>query len=257
MPRKGVQVDRDTRRVQLFIIVGLMTAGVVGYGVWRAGTPTIPSASDTATARAEVSTIPESEPASLIAPAPETPTVSAEAAPQTVTPQLLDDPFLAPHAIVQAVPSTIAPTTVYRPENIRPVVPATEAAVEPTELASTTGQPSEPATPDVEGPEPSEIPDVTGEPTPPTSTPSAPDPELPSEPGPLEPQNTATLTPTEVPGAPEAFEASEPTRTTAPVVQGPVDTQPAPQEPGIERAAVTVPQPSRPISPSAAPGSSS
>ena len=236
MPRKGVQVNTDTRRVYLFIAVGLMAAGVIGYGVWRAGTPTTPSASDTATVTPEVSTIPESAHAALATPISETPTVSVEAAPQPISPPRLDDPFLAPHAIVQAVPSTIAPTTVYRPENIRPT-PTTEAPVEPTELMTTPEQPLEApettapeSTESTESTEPTEAPDAPG------TTPSAPGTEPTPAPEPAEPQVTDTTEPTDTPA------------TTEPAAPSPVETPPTPGDREIEQAGLPEGQPAVPLS---------
>ncbi len=239
MPRKGVQVNTDTRRVYLFIAVGLMAAGVIGYGVWRAGTPTTPSASDTATVTPEVSTIPESAHAALATPISETPTVSVEAAPQPISPPRLDDPFLAPHAIVQAVPSTIAPTTVYRPENIRPT-PTTEAPVEPTELMTTPEQPLEApettAPESTEPTEPTEAPDAPGT-TPSTpTTPSAPGTEPTPAPEPAEPQVTDTTEPTDTPA------------TTEPAAPSPVETPPTPGDREIEQAGLPEGQPAVPLS---------
>lgn len=236
MPRKGVQVNTDTRRVYLFIAVGLMAAGVIGYGVWRAGTPTTPSASDTATVTPEVSTIPESAHAALATPISETPTVSVEVAPQPISPPRLDDPFLAPHAIVQAVPSTIAPTTVYRPENIRPT-PTTEAPVEPTELMTTPEQPLEApettapeSTESTESTEPTEAPDAPG------TTPSAPGTEPTPAPEPAEPQVTDTTEPTDTPA------------TTEPAAPSPVETPPTPGDREIEQAGLPEGQPAVPLS---------
>lgn len=242
MPRKGVQVNTDTRRVYLFIAVGLMAAGVVGYGVWRAGTPTTPSASDTATVTPEVSTIPESAHAALITPMSEPPSTSVEAAPQPLVPPRLDDPFLAPHAIVQAVPSTIAPTTVYRPENIRPVAPLAGAPAEPGEPVTPPGDATD-VTESTETPESTQptVPTVPTEPTEPTDTPATPGTTLP------------TPSPEQTPATDSAFvsEAStprptspEPTAADTPAAPASVEESPAPQDPAIEQAAVVGQQPS-------------
>lgn len=236
MPRKGVHVNTDTRRVYLFIAVGLMAAGVVGYGVWRAGTPTTPSASDTATVTPEVSTIPESAHAALITPMSEPASTWVEAAPQPLVPPRLDDPLLAPHAIVQGVPSTIAPTTVYRPENIRPVAPLADASAEPSEPVTPPGDATD-ATESTETPESTQ----PTEPTEPTDTPATPGTTLP------------TPSPEQTPANDSAFvsEAStpqptspEPTAADTPAAPASVEEAPAPQDPAIEQAAVVGQQPS-------------
>jgi len=266
MPRKGAQVNTDTRRVYLFIAVGLMAAGVIGYGVWRAGAPTTPSASDIATATPEVSTLSESAPVALITPTSEPEEVSLEAAPQAPAPPLPDDPFLAPHAIVQAVPSTIAPTTVYRPENIRPVAPTSDTPAEPTELMTQPAEtPETPETPDstapteptdVEETPPTETPVLPGEPGLTPGTPETPEPTLPAlspEPTPESGAASATTEPEPTtPMGPTATEDGD-----APAAPSPAEAPAPAPEPEIEQAAVTTAQPSQHVSAGLPPARSS
>lgn len=108
----------DTRRVYTFITLGLIAAVIVGVAVWFAGIPASPSASDTATQTPEVSTLSEStQTGPTNPPADEG---ADEDQPQVVAAPETDDPFLAPNAVVQAAPQSIAPTVVYRPQNILP-----------------------------------------------------------------------------------------------------------------------------------------
>ena len=72
----------ENRRVYLFIAVGLIAAAAIGYGVWRAGAPSAPSASDTATVTTEVSRISESARQIPTTPAAEDPAVPSEDDPQ-------------------------------------------------------------------------------------------------------------------------------------------------------------------------------
>jgi len=256
-------VNTDTRRVYLFIAVGLMAAGVIGYGVWRAGAPTTPSASDIATATPEVSTLSESAPVALITPTSEPEEVSREAAPQAPAPPLPDDPFLAPHAIVQAVPSTIAPTTVYRPENIRPVAPTSDTPAEPTELMTQPAEtPETPETPDsteptdVEETTPTETPVVPGQPGLTPGTPGTPEPTLPAlspEPTPESGVASATTEPEPTtPMGPTATEDGD-----APAAPSPAEAPAPAPEPEIEQAAVTTAQPSQHVSAGLPPARSS
>lgn len=231
----------ESRRVYLFIAVGLLAAAVIGYTVWSAGTPTTPSASDTATVTPEVATASEPTTRALLTSRPTEPTDTVDAAEQATAAPLVDDPFLAPHAIVQPVPSIIAPTTVYRPENVSPfgqvpreddtAAPTTEPT-EPTELLTSTS-PTAPATP-------AGTPTATAEPTEPgqpaeTVSPAATSPATP----PTTPTATAEPTPS---AEPTVGPATEPTAPAAPA-DAPAEPAPAPEEATIEQATVTQDRP--------------
>ncbi|QGU03916.1 hypothetical protein CETAM_03180 [Corynebacterium comes] len=204
MSREGTknEVKAENRRVYLFIVVGLVAAAVIGYGVWRAGTPSTPSASDTATTTTEVSTISESARRTGALPAPGNPADSPEHDTQPSSSPVLDDPYLAPHAVVQTSPTGLRPTVVYRPENIMP----TTISGEPTELISAQG--AEPA-----GTSPTTDVPTTDVPASAvvSATPPTPDAEV------TPPQSTQTPTPAEPtePTIPTTA-ASEPTAPTAP-----------------------------------------
>lgn len=223
-------MNTETRRVYAFIGAGLLTAAGVGVGVWRAGTPSTPSASDTATVTAEVSTFAEPAPVAATTPTSGTPATSVEAAAPPVTPPRIDDPFLAPHAIVQAVPSTITPTTVYRPENVRPAPADTPA--EPTSLV-------DPAPPEPTAE--STAPTAGQTPTPTVDTPAPGTPDQPDTPEPTPPVATPDR-----PQAPAAVPQQAPSETPEPAdpVAPPVST-------GADDAATTeIPEPSEPSEPS-------
>ncbi len=240
----------ETRRVAVFIIVGLIAAAVIGVGVWRASAPASPSASDTATPTRAVSTASTST-HSDVAASPEIAPSSEEERQERVgasTP-LLDDPLLPPNAVLGTEPVPVAPTTVYRPENIFTNPPTTAATgdrgrptglggdtplpgwtgtTEPTESTQTTS-PVEPTAP-AETPEPSETPTIF-----PTS------PAQPSSPTPVEP---TAPTGTEFPDSP--VQSSPPVVTTPPTPAGPsrrpVETREAvPTEP-TEPVAPVVPE---------------
>lgn len=224
----------ETRRVYLFIVAGLLAAAAVGYGVWQASTPTTPSASDIATQTPEVATISKQTELPQVTTPSDDPEMSTEAAAQAPTPPLADDPFLAPHAIVQAVPSSIAPTTVYRPENVRPTTAAEPAPAEPTT------SPTDETAPDDTDTGTTEAPTQPGEPTEPTVpaepgetlTPDAPDGEDPDNPG----AATITPEPTE-PAEPEPSVPAEPTETGRQT--GPTEDAPPVQQPDVQQATVT------------------
>ncbi|MFC6147566.1 hypothetical protein [Corynebacterium nasicanis] len=210
-------MNTEARRVYIFIVVGLLAAAAIGYGVWRASTPATPSASDIATQTPEVATISEhTQLPQVTTPSPE-PDTSTEAAAQTPAPPRNDDPFLAPHALVQAVPSVIAPTTVYRPENVRPSATSTSTApMEPTETAAPT---------DAVEPELQTTSDTPTTAPAPTTTSPAPAPSETATPTP-----TPTATPSEPNGQQPQSEPDQPAEPTEPT------------EPEVEQAAVTQPQ---------------
>lgn len=209
------QVNTEKRRVYLFIAVGLLTAAAVGYGVWRASTPSTPSASDIATATAEVSTNSDTAGQIVPTPAPEESGISTESTPPAPAVVATDDPYLAPNAVVQSAPTDIGPTVVYRPENIMDTPATTEpATTEPATAEPATGQPT--PTPTATGagavsgsPEHTGAPTTPPEPeqTQPTTTPQAPTP-APGTPAPAEPETPEPAAPataqTQTPEAPES-----------------------------------------------------
>lgn len=128
-------MKRDTRRFAIFIVVGLLIAAFVGVGVWRVSTPANPSSKDTAMTREVSSTTSSttldtstqstkpkpvnSEESTTSSEAP-TPRKSSKKAKANV-----EDPFLAPHAQVQAQGPATAPepTVYYRPDSVGGVGP--------------------------------------------------------------------------------------------------------------------------------------
>jgi hypothetical protein len=197
------QVNTEKRRVYLFIAVGLLAAAAVGYGVWRASTPSIPSASDTATATAEVSTNSDTAGQIVATPVPEEAGTSTESAPRAQVTDTADDPYLAPNAVVQAAPTDIGPTVVYRPENIMDTPAAgepTAAQASPTPtrtgVGGVPGQPEEleetPSTPSEPGrPEPTTTPPTPGAGTPTPASPTTTSP-LATPPAATPPDTTAS-----------------------------------------------------------------
>lgn len=198
------QVNTEKRRVYLFIAVGLLAAAAVGYGVWRASTPSTPSASDIATATAEVSTNSDTAGQIVPTPAPEESGISTESTPPAPVVAATDDPYLAPNAVVQSAPTDISPTVVYRPENIMDTPATTEPATgQPTPTPTSTGAGTVSGSPGTTGapttpPEPGQ--------TQPTTTPQAPTP-APGTPAPAEPETPEPAAPateqTQIPEVPE------------------------------------------------------
>ncbi|RSZ61831.1 hypothetical protein EAH68_11220 [Corynebacterium hylobatis] len=193
------QVNTEKRRVYLFIAVGLLAAAAVGYGVWRASTPSTPSASDIATVTAEVST--NSDTAGQIAPTPdpgESRISTANTAPAPAAAPA-DDPYLAPNAVVQAAPTDIGPTVIYRPENIMDTPTTPEpAAAQPTPSPAPTGAVTVSGRPENTGPTttppgPEQTQTTTTPPTPDTGTPT---PVEPATPEPAAPATAPTQAPT-------------------------------------------------------------
>lgn len=244
----------ETRRVLIFVGVGLLAAAAIGFSVWRASTPTTLSSTDTAMTTAVAST---TSPAAAESSTTETVEAdSSETKPQDVAPVLTDDPYLAPHAHIAEAPVQVTPTEVFRPTN--PVQPGDPAPAEPTELIATedpeytgTGgpfplvteeptQPSEPAEPvePTQSPEPG-TPTQPSEPSEPAEPTESPEPSTPVQPEPETPMplgtpteepvtTTPELSPLEIPATPgPAAGAAAPTA--EPTEPEPVDTgQPTP-----------------------------
>ncbi|WIM71512.1 hypothetical protein [Corynebacterium suedekumii] len=241
-------MNTDNRRVYIFITIGLIAAVIVGVAVWRAGTPVTPSASDTATQTPEVSTVSEaSRTSTTIRPTEETDT---EQQAQAVVSPEVDDPYLAPNAVVRAAPQTIEPTVAYRPENVTPYVGGdTPATSEPTEPGSSDGQLPQraPGTPETETDQPTET--TPAEPTGPTE-PSAPsEPSAPTDPTtPLIPEETV------LPGLTPETAAPDDQPTVASLLTTPDDdTSPAPTQeveaPADTPAEAATSQPAEPSEP--------
>lgn len=127
-------MNTDTRRVVIFVVVGLLVAAGVGVSVWHLGAPKSSSMDDNATPVAnkqltssEEKATTSSSSASSTAPSDGRDRDDAKdndgnqrasredakySAPQA------NDPFLAPNAVVDAQTAPAAPTTYYRPDNL-------------------------------------------------------------------------------------------------------------------------------------------
>lgn len=149
----------------MFMGIGLLAAAVIGFGVWRASTPSTLSPTDTAMTGTTSSTISASTSEGL--PSQVTEETTEEQQSLEVAPIQTDDPYLPPHAHIPAPGQETTTTRTYRPAN--PF--ETEASsLEPTELSTElpTGMGSGPTEPveTTEPTEPTESP--TQEPTQPT-----------------------------------------------------------------------------------------
>lgn len=194
------KVKAENRRVYLFIAVGLIAAVAIGYGVWRAGTPSTPSASDIATVTTEVATISESAGRIQTTTPAEDATVSPAPDPQLISPTAPDDPYLAPHAVVQAAPTNIDPTVVYRPENVMSAEASAESA-----------EPAQPATTREEAPADAGTPAPDGTPAPTTAM------DNPAAPATLSGESPAPTSPADQAEATEPAEAGTATAATTTV----------------------------------------
>ncbi|MDR7328693.1 hypothetical protein [Corynebacterium guangdongense] len=182
-------MNSDKSKVAVFIVVGILVAGVIGTLVWRSGSPTNPSVTDTATT-SQLSSTPD--PVNALASPAALPTTPGVSAPDTedlppapagadISMPAADDPFLAPHAVVVA-PERVSPTTVYRPDNIGEEL---TAATSPSTLAAPaiTGSATPPAT----SPQPStsepadDTPPAEGESALPETSTESPEPTAPTE----------------------------------------------------------------------------
>lgn len=233
-------MNTDNRRVYIFITIGLIAAVIVGVAVWRAGTPVTPSASDTATQTPEVSTVSEaSRTSTTIRPTEETDT---EQQAQAVVSPEVDDPYLAPNAVVHAAPQTIEPTVAYRPENVTPYVGGdTSTATEPTEPGSSepTRQPQQ--APGTESDGETDVTDETTRPAPDTGTPT--DPTDPTEPGePTDPTEAGEPTEPTTPSTPDETVDPDSTPSLTPDTDSPESpATPAEEEPEVASLLRTTP----------------
>lgn len=238
----------DTRRVLAFILAGLILAIGVGVAVWRAGAPgaaptagTSPDMSQTANEVSGSSTAPRGARAN-VKPAPSSPAAADRSGRDVAL--ATDDPFLAPHAVVNTSRRQADPTRWFRPGNISDVqvqadgLPTTSLIAQPpaagTNIPATPvvspGAPPTNAVPPAPGgannpPAPAPGPDSSNSPgdnapvpPPPAPSPADTPPVTPEttdkEPTDIVPPTTdtpvATATPTEAPTTP-----AEPTPTTS------------------------------------------
>lgn len=220
-------MNTEKRRVYLFIAVGLLAAAVVGYGVWRASTPSTPSVSDTATATTEVATNSSTAGQIVPTPAPEESGFSTANTPPAPLVTTADDPYLAPNAVVQSAPTNISPTVVYRPDNIMDPPPTAEPVT-----AQPTPTPASTPVPTSIPPEAGEVSDMPEDPGAPTTTP------VPEQGQPTMSPQTPSLrpdTPTTVkPAEPES--AAPATTPDTPQKQVPATTAPQPAPAGSSLA---------------------
>ncbi len=128
-------MNKDTRRFAIFIVVGLLIAAFVGVGVWRVSTPANPSSKDTAmtdevsstTSSTDLDTSTQSTKPKPVT-SDENTTSSEAPTPRKSSKKAktnVEDPFLAPHAQVQAQGPATAPepTVYYRPDSVGGVGP--------------------------------------------------------------------------------------------------------------------------------------
>lgn len=193
----------------IFMGIGLLAAAAIGFGVWRASTPSTLSSTDTAMTGTTSSTA--SLTSSETRPSPVTEETDEEQQSMEVAPIETDDPYLAPHAHIPAPGQEPSATRIFRPSNPFETEDPTSASAAPTSLPTGAGpqgseapmdapqpgepvesaaptEPSEPAA-SSEPTEPSTEPTQPTEPTEPSAEPSA-------EPSPAPPASTeVTLTP--------------------------------------------------------------
>ncbi|MDO5032111.1 hypothetical protein [Corynebacterium sp.] len=107
--------DNDSRRVVVFIALGLVTALAVGVAVWRVSAPSSVVAGHVEPVVQSSSTATQSS-----APSNEYSTTSAAPEPQNeeqAAPVATNDPYLAPNAVLNRTQAA-GPTAVYRPDNV-------------------------------------------------------------------------------------------------------------------------------------------
>lgn len=244
-------MEKQRTGVIAFIIAGILIAGLVGWLVWFAGTPASQETGSTDVAQSSNQGVTESsEKVSHLAEPEATATETSAPRPQAAQPRA-QDPFLPPNAVVDAPQGHTAPTVVYRPTNVVPVIgddspqrrstPQVPSALNDDPLAdsrsnSPTGVPAEPGT-DIAPPQ---QPASTAEPTAPApATPTAPatpptpttEPEEPAQPGrPAEPTSTVEPPAPAAPADPAALDA--PLAPLAPEMDEPVQQQVPESRPG-------------------------
>lgn len=205
----------DTRRVAIFIIVGLLAAVGVGVSVWQLSAPETTLASSETTSSSNSPSTRESSSTALNSsttrpnprstsqrrPAPEiieeTPTDPARSGRELNA--RTEDPFLAPNAVVNTEKQEAEPTRIYRPGNISESDDRTDGDTTGTTDqfgASQTGQPGESGQPTTT-PESSE---TTGSESPSTEPSQSPSSEPNSEPSPEGSETTSPQTP-QTPGS--------------------------------------------------------
>ncbi|QNE89071.1 hypothetical protein H0194_08290 [Corynebacterium incognita] len=123
-------MEKETRRVAAFIVVGLLLAVGVGFGVWRVSSPASPSVTDTATADTNISSDSSTTRAAKSASASQRQDANDDASGDKDEPSSSSgskkrahtdkhDPFLAPNAQVYASgPGSGEPTRYYRPDSV-------------------------------------------------------------------------------------------------------------------------------------------
>lgn len=245
----------DTRRVLAFILAGLILAIGVGVAVWRAGAPgavptagTSPEISQTAEKATGSSTAPRGTRANVKS-TPNSPAAADRSGRDVAL--ATDDPFLAPHAVVNTSRRQADPTRWFRPGNISDVqvqadgVAATSVMAQPpaagTNLPGTPvespGAPTTVAVPPAPGgdsnrPAPAPTPDRPKDNAPvlppapaPVDTPPVTTETTDKEPTDIVPPTTdtpvATATPTEAPTTPAE---PTPTATTTGTTSAPLTT---------------------------------
>ncbi|MDD7582440.1 hypothetical protein ACEE23_07900 [Corynebacterium sp. 32222D000AT] len=202
-------MNTDTRRVVIFVVVGLLVAAGVGVSVWHLGAPKSSSMDDNATPVAnkqltssEEKATTSSSSTSSTAPSDRRDRDDAKdndgnqhssredakfSAPQA------NDPFLAPNSVVDAQTAPAAPTTYYRPDNLsasqgqqnqqgqQGQQGSQNSGQQGTQIQPTQpGQPTQPAP--TTRPDTSEEPSTTTEPQPSSPNQPAPSPTIPGLP---------------------------------------------------------------------------
>ncbi|STC69845.1 hypothetical protein [Corynebacterium pilosum] len=215
-------MEKQRTGVIAFIIAGILVAALVGWLVWFAGSPASKETRSTGVAQSSNQDVTESsENVTHLAEPEATATETSAPRPQAAQPRA-QDPFLPPNAVVDAPQGHTAPTVVYRPTNVVPVIgddsQQAPSALNDDPLADsrTTTPNGAPAEPDTNT-APSQQPAGPAEPTAPApATPTTPvtEPEDPAQPAsPPQPGRPAEPTATSespAPTAPEAPEADEP-----------------------------------------------
>lgn len=106
----------ESRKVMIFVIIGLVATAVVAGLVWRSGTPSTNSSGvQDVSAESPASSVSTTSTPSTFE-STRTPEHTPDEGANIAAPQK-DDPFLAPNAI-EAAPSEVGPTAVHRPQNV-------------------------------------------------------------------------------------------------------------------------------------------
>lgn len=218
-------MNPETRRVTVFVVVGLSAAVLIAFLFWRAGSPSPAPVAQSAPATEATDTRSSGtvrESASEVSPSLAPATDASSDSREFVAPAE-NDPFLAPNAVAQ-VPGGVAPSSVYRPRNVgeQPRLHQDE----PTVLT-----PSQSPAPSSSGTEPS----PSGSSAPETT------PQSPATPSPTQTPTPQLPTLPDLPGTPSVpTQIPLPTQIPVPSEQAPVE--PAPANPAPEEE-LHVPQP--------------